>query len=169
MRFTLLHDVAIDDMNEFILYSTRSNGTHFFVGSATVSRFMNGVYEIDRLNSRRGYSQTLIKSLMRFYHRVHGHLAPPINKSSRSAFQPHFKKLLDNDLVSKIKIPCQTSYSTKNDCLMYGYQLKKTDFNLIFSSDKFRVMEKLSDWWYFSSLFPVDAEHSLDILEPIRV
>ena len=165
-NFTLLHESNIDDINRFILYSTRSNGTHFFVGSATISRFKNSVFEIADFNFRKGFSQTLLNALLKFYHRIHAYLSAPITNPTKICLKSEFDTLFTDKAVSKIKLGINPFH--RSQCLQYGYQAPKTRINLLFSTDTRRVITTIKDWLYYSSLFPADAVNTIDILEPLR-
>lgn len=167
-KFTLLHGASTDSSNSFILYSTRSNGTHYFIGSATVDRIKNNLFEISKFNTRNGYKKAFLKALFQFFYRINSYLSSSVPIAAKSAFKDDFHSLFINKDVSKIKTPFDRSLSVKHECLEYGYKPKMINMNLTFSTDKRKVSSRMQDWSYFSNLFPADAA-TIDALEPISL
>lgn len=166
-KFTLLHDPITTNKNQFILYSTRSNGTYFFVASATVLKIKNNLFQISRLNTRKGYSDTFLKALFQFFSRIDCFLSFSSSLPTKMTLKENLQRLFSDKGVSKIKTPQESRLSSKYTCLEYGYKTGTINNNIVFSSDQQQVKKKMSDWRYFSALFPSDAHSEIELLEPI--
>ena len=165
-KLTLLHAATTTTTNKFILYSTRSNGTHFFVGSATVDKIKNNMFEISKFNSRAGYSQSVLKALFQFFNRINSYLAASVKTAVKYVIKGCLHTLFANNTPLKIKIN-DISLAGSCDMLMYGYKLTTINPNITFSTDFRSVSSRIKDWNYFSTLFPSDAGSVINTLEPI--